>query len=150
MAPAMALANLIVTPNSISGITVVQNDTAMASASVTESGTTNYYEISPSGSGAPSYVSFTSNCPFSPAVQSPSCTLDITVDATGLTPGPYSSTLSLDYFFAGDVDISGFLFPRSLAQLLSRSVSLLSSLIPMAMVFPIAVIFVQVPRRVRR
>ena len=109
MAPAMALANLIVTPNSISGITVVQNDTAMASASVTESGTTNYYEISPSGSGAPSYVSFTSNCPFSPAVQSPSCTLDITVDATGLTPGPYSSTLSLDYFFAGDVDISGFL-----------------------------------------
>ena len=109
MAPAMALANLIVTPNSISGITVVQNDTAMASASVTESGTTNYYEITPSGSGAPSYVSFTSNCPFSPAVQSPSCTLDITVDATGLTPGPYSSTLSLDYFFAGDVDTSGFL-----------------------------------------
>ena len=52
MAPAMALANLIVTPNSISGITVVQNDTAMASASVTESGTTNYYEITPSGSGA--------------------------------------------------------------------------------------------------
>ena len=107
--PGLAMANLIVTPNPITGITVVQNGTASDSAIVTESGTTNYYEITPSGSGAPSYVSFTSNCPFFPAEQSPSCTLDITVDATGLTPGMYSSTLNLDYFFAGDVDGSGFL-----------------------------------------
>ena len=109
--PGLAMANLIVTPNSITGITVVQNGTASDSAIVTESGTTDYYEIIPSGSGAPSYVSFTSNCPFFPAEQSPSCTLDITVDATGLTPGMYSSTLNLNYLFAGDVAEGGLISP---------------------------------------
>ena len=113
--PSVAWASLVLSPTSLTGLTVYQGSSTTASVglSADPSAPSNlYYDITPSGSGTgSSAVFYSSDCPFATAAaQAPSCTLTVTVDAFGLAPGSYGPVnVPVDYQYSDDTDGSGFL-----------------------------------------
>ena len=106
--PGTALASLVLSPSSLTGIMLEPGASTTASIALSEAPDASpsplwnyYYIVDPSSSG--SYgISYTSSCPTTPTLD-PSCTLTVEIDSSGLSPGTYGPVnVDVSYSYGSD------------------------------------------------